>query len=245
MAPTSARKQREIQDREALILQVARGMLLERGYLGLTMDRIAAATEYSKGTIYQHFANKEDLLAALAADTMAARVSMFQRGAAIDGRPREKFFAIGLAEELFVRLNPEHFRSQQILCSVSFREKAQECHLAPLEGQNQICLGVSEALIRDAVACGDLFLPEDMEAADLAIQLYALYTGTFTIVEAHNLPEHEGFQRAPRFLHRGAHRLLDGYGWKPLSQVWDYQATAKRVYREAFPKEARLLGLLA
>ena len=40
-------------------------MLLERGYLGLTMDRIAKATEYSKGTIYHHFSSKEVLLEAL------------------------------------------------------------------------------------------------------------------------------------------------------------------------------------
>ena len=63
---TLSRKQREIQEREALILEVAREMLLERGYLGVTMDRIAQAIEYSKGTVYQHFSSKEDVLVALA-----------------------------------------------------------------------------------------------------------------------------------------------------------------------------------
>jgi AcrR family transcriptional regulator len=47
----AARKQRDIQQRQALILDVAQGMLLEGGYLGLNMDRIAEATGYAKGTI--------------------------------------------------------------------------------------------------------------------------------------------------------------------------------------------------
>ena len=65
MAPTVTRKQREIAQREDLILETARKMLLERGYLGLTMDRIAEEIEYSKGTVYQHFSSKEDLISTL------------------------------------------------------------------------------------------------------------------------------------------------------------------------------------
>jgi hypothetical protein len=38
---TSARRLRDIQQREELILDMARGMLLESAYLGLNMDRIA------------------------------------------------------------------------------------------------------------------------------------------------------------------------------------------------------------
>ena len=53
---TSARKQREVKERERHLLDVARGMLIAQGYSGLSMDRLAEATEFSKGTIYQHFA---------------------------------------------------------------------------------------------------------------------------------------------------------------------------------------------
>ncbi len=60
------RKQREIRQREAYLLDVARKMLMEHGFSGLSMDRLAEATEYSKGTVYQHFSTKEDLVAALA-----------------------------------------------------------------------------------------------------------------------------------------------------------------------------------
>ena len=59
---TLARKKREFVQREELILETARRLLLEVGYLELTMDLIARKIEYSKGTIYQHFSSKEEIL---------------------------------------------------------------------------------------------------------------------------------------------------------------------------------------
>ena len=62
---TLTRKQREVHQRELMLLDVARKMLIENGYAGLNMDRLAEATEYGKGTVYQHFSTKEDLVTAL------------------------------------------------------------------------------------------------------------------------------------------------------------------------------------
>ena len=59
------RKQREINEREQLILSTAQSMLHQHGYNYLTMDRVAETVEYSKGTIYNHFASKEDLVCSL------------------------------------------------------------------------------------------------------------------------------------------------------------------------------------
>ena len=111
---TLSRKQREIAEREQLVLSVAREMLAEKGYLGLTMDRIAAATEYSKGTIYQHFSCKEEVLAALALEAAQKRIELFERGATFPGRPRERLAAIGVADGIFVRRYPKHFEIEKI-----------------------------------------------------------------------------------------------------------------------------------
>ena len=67
------RKQREFEQREQLILKIAREMLIQQGYLGLRMDHIADRIEYSKGTIYQHFPNKEEIILALANSAMNKR----------------------------------------------------------------------------------------------------------------------------------------------------------------------------
>ena len=71
---TTARKEKERRERESQILDVAREMLCRDGYLGLSMDRIASQMEYSKGTIYQHFQNKEEIILALANEALEKRL---------------------------------------------------------------------------------------------------------------------------------------------------------------------------
>jgi len=58
-------KERQRQEREALILQAAEEVLTEKGYHEMSMDEIAARVGISKGTVYLHFASKEDLVFAL------------------------------------------------------------------------------------------------------------------------------------------------------------------------------------
>jgi len=60
-----SRKAKEIQQRRQLILSVAQSLLSEKGMHGLTMQAIAERTDYSKGTIYQHFGCKEEVLCQL------------------------------------------------------------------------------------------------------------------------------------------------------------------------------------
>ena len=58
-------KERQRQEREALILQVAEEVLLEKGYHDTSVDEIAARVGIAKGTVYLHFPSKEDLVVAI------------------------------------------------------------------------------------------------------------------------------------------------------------------------------------
>lgn len=58
-------KEKQRLEREALILQAAEEMLVEKGYHETSMEEIAVRVGISKGTIYGHFASKEDLVIAL------------------------------------------------------------------------------------------------------------------------------------------------------------------------------------
>ena len=49
----------------AAILDGAMRVFLEQGYVGTTMDRVAAAAGVSKPTVYSHFHDKEGLFNAL------------------------------------------------------------------------------------------------------------------------------------------------------------------------------------
>src|SRR5207248_3973363 len=63
-------KERQRQEREALILQVAEEVLIEKGYHETSMDEIAARVGIAKGTVYLHFPSKEDLVVAIFARDM-------------------------------------------------------------------------------------------------------------------------------------------------------------------------------
>ena len=61
------RKGRERLQRKGQIVDAARQLFLENGFLNVTMNEIAEATELSTGTLYLYFKNKEDIFGALAA----------------------------------------------------------------------------------------------------------------------------------------------------------------------------------
>ena len=63
--PQRSLKERLREVRAGLILDVAEEMLAEKGYHDTSMDEIAARTGVAKGTLYQHFPSKEDLVFAL------------------------------------------------------------------------------------------------------------------------------------------------------------------------------------
>src|SRR5213076_2188762 len=58
-------RERQRQERAALILGVAQDVFADKGYYDASIDEIAARAGIAKGTVYLHFASKEDLLVAL------------------------------------------------------------------------------------------------------------------------------------------------------------------------------------
>ncbi len=227
--PTQTRKQREIAERHQLILDAARRLLLERGYVGLSMDRIAAAIEYSKGTIYQHFSCKEEVVFALAIQTAEQRYALFARAATLPGRPRERMMALGVAAELFFERWPDHFLAEQTALA-AVREKVSPARQGELHVCQANCMGIASGIVRDAVAAGDLVLPEGRTAEALSFGLWAMSLGAFTFLSCHSGPtDHLGLGADPlEALRRNQHRLLDGYGWRPLTEEWDYDSTRAR-----------------
>jgi AcrR family transcriptional regulator len=214
-------------------------MLAEGGYLGLNMDRIAAEMEYGKGTIYQHFRNKEEIIIALANETLCRRTEMFARAAAFRGRPRERMVALGVAYQLFVRLYPDHFDFEQIVGAPSIWEKTSPEGREKMQACKGRCIGIIDGVIRDAIAQGDLELPQPITPDDLRFGLWALTLGGYSIVASapgDSLAEY-GVRDPFATMDHISTMLLDGFGWQPLSSQHDYEETYRRVQKEVFSDE--------
>ncbi len=241
---TTSRKQREIQQRETLLLDIAERMLLERGYLAISMDRIAEAAEYSKGTIYQHFTCKEDLMAAVLVRTVAIRERFFTRAATFRGRPRERMTAIGVADQIYTRLYPEQDRIERITKVESIWDKASQQRRAQFMQRDGNCLATVKGVIRDGVAAGDLRVEPPLSIEGLAFGLWSVAMGSRIIIN-HGLAQDLVEDRDPEeVLFQNYQVFLDGYAWSPLTRECDYPGVVQRIYTEVFADDARRAGLL-
>lgn len=66
--PMRSLRDRQRAERAALILAVAQEVFADQGYYHASIDEIAARAGIAKGTVYLHFASKDDLLGALIAE---------------------------------------------------------------------------------------------------------------------------------------------------------------------------------
>lgn len=236
MTATLTRKERERHEREGKILELARGMLREVGYLGLSMDRIAAEMEYSKGTIYQHFCNKEEIILALANEALEKRLEMFQVAATWSEAQttRDRMAAIGAAAEVFVERYPQHFAVEQIVRSASIWEKTSQERRHFMQACEGRCMQIVGGIVRDGLAHGDLELPSGRSPEDLVFGLWSLNFGAYMILTSSESLEDNGVSDPIAALRQNQNLLLDGYHWRPLSSEQDFNETFDQVKREVF-----------
>ncbi|MCP4644217.1 MAG: TetR/AcrR family transcriptional regulator [bacterium] len=233
-------KQREIREREQLVLKVAREMFFEQGYYGLTMGKIAREIGCAKGTVYLHFPCKEDLILALALQCHERRQALFARALGSPGRSREHLVAVAYAAEIYTRLYPG---DMQIFHSITgpLREKTspeRDEAFRLMEHQAMLFLvGVFDLAVVD----GDLVLPSGVTPGHLAWEFWSLADGAHGLVLSDVSLADLGVTQPYASLMRSVHRLADSYGWKPLTCEWDYDVTLDRVRREVFPEESRRL----
>lgn len=237
---TISRKQREIQEREQLLLRVARKMLVEQGYAGLSMDQLAEATEYSKGTIYQHFSTKEDLVTALAIESMARRVELFERAETFVGRTRERMLAIGVADEIFGRQDPHHYRSEFIIKLANLPDRASIERRDTLNRLESTCFGCVVRIVQSGIDNGDLSRETDPRELVYSVVTMALGTHMTALNYCSMLSEFE-IRDPVKLLLANINMLLDGFGWRPLSHEWDYDASYQKIRTEVFGPECRRL----
>lgn len=76
-SPKPTRRQRELERHRAEIMAAAERLFAQKGYVSASMDEVARHSEFSVGTLYNFFRNKEDLYAAIMrqkTDLMQARI---------------------------------------------------------------------------------------------------------------------------------------------------------------------------
>lgn len=232
-----SRKQQEIQQREADILQIARRMLLENGYESLSMEKLAAELKTAKGTLYNHFPNKEEIVLALICQALQVRQKMFGIAALACQKSRERMMSVGVASEMYVRNHREHFAIEQFVSNSTIRGKAREKSHELIRHFELQCMESVSGIIRDAVMVGDLSLPQSLNPQELVFGFWSITFGSHVL--SHERPglSDLGVSDPWRAVRQHCCSMMNGFGWKSMMSF----AESEAVFDEIEGRLAKLL----
>jgi AcrR family transcriptional regulator len=246
------RKQREIEQRTREILRVAKPILLREGFHALTMDRVAALMQYAKGTIYNHFPHKEEIVLALAVDAMRLRQNLFAVAANATGSSRERLMCIGLACEYYTQHCREEFQVEQWMRHANIWDKSsaqrQECIRECEAG----CMAMVAGLVRQGIESGDLPGPtsqspsrspndhllfsHSLSPEEMVFGLWAITFGSQILTSSSPSLPALGVMDPIRSIRVHCCTLLNGFGWQPILCADDYLQWMDRLAETMVPK---------
>src|SRR5579884_2407014 len=90
-------REKQRQEREDLILQAAEEVLLEKGYHEMSMEEIASRVGIAKGTLYLHFARKEEMVCAIMERQRQALLDTLEQISSMPGSARERLTQVAHA----------------------------------------------------------------------------------------------------------------------------------------------------
>lgn len=218
-----------IQLRESQILDLARPMIAQGGLAALSMDAIAHELQTAKGTIYNHFPNKEEIVLAIAVQAVDRRLELFNHAVMIRGISRQRIAAIGIACEVYVDLLPELFRAEQIIRHETVWGKTTEKRQEILRNCEGRCMHTVAGVVRDAVSAGDLQLDSAHRIEDIVFGLWSLVYGGMVLESTSPSLADVGIVDSRAAIRRNCNSMLDGLNWQPLYAAQPYAIWIQQV----------------
>ena len=233
----SPRKQRERRQREELIMDTAQTILNQEGFASLTMERIAADIEYSKGTVYNHFSSKEEIISAISCRCMQTLAELFSRAARYPGKHRERISAVIIAHSLYAQLHPVEIQNMQLIKSRVIRDRIS------IQKQNEILAlerkvtSIALNIVSDAIKAGDIPSNYSDDEDSIVFGLWTMGYGS-NLLHLSDIPFDKLDMRPPLDIAWiNSNKLLDSYDWKPLSTEMDIYSIRQKLMNDLFSEE--------
>lgn len=234
---TLSRREREFAARERCILDHARELVREVGFLNLQMAELARRAEYATGTLYHHFRCKEDILFRLASEGIELRSQFFERVARWDACSRDRMAGMGYADWLLVNAHPDHFRIEQLAKAVDIWDRATPEVREAMMNKGEGCGNAILSVVSDAISEGDL-APGTRSPQQVSFSFWTMSSGTHTVTHAAGILERFEMRDPYVILARNYQVMLNGLRWKPLQDAEDdtaLYAFFDRLHAEVFP----------
>jgi AcrR family transcriptional regulator len=174
----SDRKQREFERREQEILDAALALCAKPDWESISVDQIASLAGIGKGTVYQHFSSKDELLFRLMIRFYTGLLIELQQQE-FAGSASEQFRAI-LSYSLQYHLDHTEYRYIVLYCErVDFKERAAAHWRDDFLALDRSFESWGRPLIEQAMAHGE-FVQRSPESVMLG--LHAAFKGSVTLL---------------------------------------------------------------
>ncbi|MDD5303355.1 MAG: TetR/AcrR family transcriptional regulator [Elusimicrobia bacterium] len=172
------RKEREFKRREEDILAAALSLFKRDDWQAVTIDQIAAKAEIGKGTIYKHFASKDEIYARLVIEFFG---DMEARMKAVDGS-RPVLEVLAAVMRIFwdsFQGRPDYRRLESYCRREDFRRLVGDRMAAELDALDERFMGILNPLVQRGLAEGVL---EPRPAEVIHFALHAAMIGLLEVV---------------------------------------------------------------
>jgi AcrR family transcriptional regulator len=233
--------QSEFIQRETELIELARSLVENECLTQLTIDKLVAASNYSKGTIYKHFTGKEDLILAICNTCVSELKALFARALKFNGKSRERMLAVMVSYVIWAKLHP----SQLFAVLSAHSPSVTACSSDERNTEHQRCeadlMSLLNQEISQAIAAKDLILDSSMSFEQVTFAMWSASWGAMALIMSKgNSPKLQPMQ-LERESFTNARLILDGFNWQPLAKDWDYSKTIKKICQEIFKQEIETL----
>ncbi len=229
------RKQREIELRTAEILRVSKPILVQEGFHALSMDRVAAQMEYAKGTIYNHFPHKEEIVLALAVESINLRRKLFEHASTYSERPRLCMMALGTACEFYSQKCSDDFVIEQWVRNTNIWEKSSERRQNLVRECEGDCMKVVSSIVRRAINHGDLLIPNEMTPEEFVFGYWAISFGSQILTYSSPSLAAIGIHNPFRAIRTHCCTLMNGFQWQPIMELPEYMEHVESICSKLEP----------
>lgn len=236
---TKAEQKRQAREEE--LIDLALEITTKEGFGALTMEKLTARSSYSKGTIYNHFTNKEDCLSAITARAGNKLLRLFSKAAAYPGSLREKALASHYSYYIFSLIEPQLFMALLATKTQEVREKSSEERMCLCNQLDTSITDLCEQTMRMAVEAGDLKLRDSISFESLSFANWAGAFGMNALIASVQAVAIEKMQKDD-LIFNSINILLDGMNFHPLSDQYNYKNTWQTLREDYFAEELQTIN---
>jgi AcrR family transcriptional regulator len=183
------RRAREIETRRRLVLTTATDLFVRKGFAGVTLDDIATAIEFSKGTIYNIFGSKEEIFAAILLEQTDLLLASLRTAAKAGRDSAERLRNVMAAYLRFYRERREYFRLLFFIDVVSDQDRVPAALRKEIRLRKIACLYELKKVIKQGVRAGDY--ANGRPAVEVSLVMWGMMNGIIQLVESRQIDDHD------------------------------------------------------